>query len=466
MINNLRKRLKLIPWQTKLILSGSTAIFFTFFLFSFLEYNTVSNWMLKREEQVVNRTIADISTYYHDRADKLTAKEIQNSAFFLKKMNDKDQLIRVYDSKGEVIAFDKNGTFSVLEPAPVTEKSIQKISTEENQAIVARYPLKLPQFQGTIEIVRELYSYQKMIDHLFWAMSIFGIAAILMSAMSGYVLAKQLLRPIRDLAQAMKKIKENGFQERMIVYRQKDELTELSSLFNEMMDEIEESFAKQKQFIEDASHELRTPVSILEGHLSLLNRWGKKDPVILDESLQASLQEVARLKKLVVDLLELTRAENARTTLSQQLIDVKETLSQLVRNFEILNPNFRFKLQLAEHLKPIVMSEQHFQQILIILLDNAIKYSEENKEIIIHTDQSTKGTMITVEDHGIGIPNEHVSKVFNRFYRTDKARNRKNGGIGLGLSIARELIEKANGSISLESQEGVGTKVTIALPYI
>lgn len=107
-------------------------------------------------------------------------------------------------------------------------------------------------------------------------MTIFGVAAILFSAISGFLLAKQLLTPVRDLAKAMKQIKENGFRERMIVYKQKDELTALTTVFNEMMDEIEKSFLLQKHFVEDASHELRTPVSILEGHLSLLNRWGKR----------------------------------------------------------------------------------------------------------------------------------------------------------------------------------------------
>ncbi|MGG5253975.1 HAMP domain-containing sensor histidine kinase [Neobacillus sp. SM06] len=466
MKNHLSNRSQAMRWQTKLILSSSTAIFLTFFLFSFLEYNSVSKLMMKREEQVVNRTMTDIATYYKDREDKLTATEIVKSEDFLRKMNDKDQLIRIYDQKGTVIVSDKNGHFSVLEPEPVTKSSLEKISTGEYEAIVEKKPLKTVHFQGTIEIVRELNSYQKMMDHLFWIMSIFGLAAILLSAISGFFLAKQLLKPVRELAKAMKKIKENGFQERMVVYKQKDELTDLSNLFNEMMDELEAAFTQQKQFIEDASHELRTPVSILEGHLSLLNRWGKKDPAILDESLEASLQEVARLKKLVVDLLDLTRAENARSSLSQEMVDVKSILEQLVKNLDILHPDFQFVLQFSDQLKPIWMSEQYFQQILIILLDNAINYSEDKKKIVIQANQTEKGTVISVQDQGIGIPSEHLSNVFNRFYRIDKARSRGKGGTGLGLAIAKQLIDKANGSIKIESEEGRGTKVTLFFPYI
>jgi signal transduction histidine kinase len=464
MIHFLRRFTQKGSWQTKLILSGSIAIFLTFTLFSLLEYNSVSNWMLKREELVVKRTIADISTYYKDEDKRLTEDEIKSSYPFIKRINDKDQLIRIYNDKGKILVSDKDGSFPVLEPSPVTTQKLEKITTEDNEAIVAKYPLKLYNFTGTIEIVRELNSYQKMMEHLFVVMSGFGAAAILFSALCGYILAKQLLKPIRNLAETMKKIKENGFQGRMEVYKQKDEISQLSILFNGMMDEIESSFIQQKQFIEDASHELRTPVSILEGHLSLLNRWGKKDPSILDESINASLQETARLKKLVVDLLELTRAENSRTSLAQEMIDVELLLQALIKNLKMIHPDFQFDVKIEHPFRLIWISEQHFQQILIILLDNAIKYSGDNHKIKIRARQTRHETILVVEDFGIGIAKEHITNVFNRFYRIDKARSRENGGTGLGLSIAKKLVAKYNGDITIESQEGKGTKVMVVLP--
>ncbi|MCM2532004.1 HAMP domain-containing histidine kinase [Neobacillus pocheonensis] len=465
MIQRIRFRITGLPWQTKLVLSGSTAIFFTFFLFSFLEYHTVSNWMLQREEVAINRTITDIATYYKDRESSLTNKDIVNSKEFLRKMNDKDQLIRVYDQTGKILVSDKNGQFAVLEPTPVKKKVSEKVSEEGNEAIVSRLPIKGQNFQGTLEIVRQLDNYHKMMDHLFWVMTVFGIAAILLSAISGFFLANQLLKPVRDLASAMKKIKENGFQERMEVYKQKDELTELTNVFNKMMDEIEKSFLQQKQFVEDASHELRTPVSILEGHLSLLNRWGKKDPMILDESIEASLQELTRLKKLIIDLLELTRAENPRV-LSGEKANLPIILQQLVKNLEMIHPDFLFTMEVDQQLPLIAMSEQHLQQILIILLDNSVKYSRENKTIVISAKRKGNEILLSVMDRGIGIQSEHIPEVFNRFYRIDKARSRESGGTGLGLSIAKQLIEKNNGAISIQSKEGIGTKVNILLPTV
>ncbi|WP_160721084.1 HAMP domain-containing sensor histidine kinase [Bacillus sp. USDA818B3_A] len=464
MIRKVSSQFNRFPWQTKLILSSSTAIFLTFFLFSFLEYHTVSKWMMNREEIAINRTMSDITTFYNSRPHKLKHEDIEKTQTFLREMNDKDQLIRVYDQNGNVIVSDKNGDFPVLEASPTSKLVTQKVSVEGIEAYVARAPLKGDNFTGTIEIVRQLSTYRRMMGNLFWVMTIFGLAAILFSAISGFLLAKQLLKPVKDLAMAMKDIKEKGFQERMVIYKQKDELTALTNVFNEMMDEIEKSFLLQKQFVEDASHELRTPVSILEGHLSLLNRWGKKDPVILDESLEASVQEVTRLKKLINDLLLMTRAEHPRIK-NEEWTDLSETLQQLVKSLEIVHPDYNLFLEVGSSLPKISISRQHLEQIMIILLDNAIQYSINNKSVWISAKQEGEEMIVSVVDSGIGIPSEHLAKVFNRFYRVDKARSRENGGTGLGLSIAQRIIKKYNGSISIESKEGVGTKVKIVLPF-
>jgi two-component system sensor histidine kinase ArlS len=453
---------KKLSWQTKLVLSGSTAIFLTFFLFSFLEYHMVSKWMMQREESSINKTMTDITTFYKQNS-YLTANDIRKSVGFLRKMNTKDQLIRVYDQNGEILAADKNGDFSVLEPTPTKKQTIEKVSIEGNEAIVGRNPLINKQFKGTVEVVRQLNNYHKMMNNLFWGMNVFGIGAILLSAISGYFLAKQLLKPVREIAETMKRIKKNGFQERMEIYPQKDELADLTNVFNEMMDELEKSFLQQKQFVEDASHELRTPVSILEGHLSLLNRWGKKDPAILDESLNASLQELTRLKKLITDLLSLTRAEN-HLILREDKADLQAIIHHLIKNLAIVHPDFQFHLEVEEQLPFIAISEQHLEQILIILLDNSIKYSPVHKIINVSAKLQDENVLLSVVDKGIGIPHEHIQEVFNRFYRIDKARARESGGTGLGLSIAKRLIEIYNGSISLESKEKEGTTVNVLLP--
>jgi len=299
--------------------------------------------------------------------------------------------------------------------------------------------------------------------HLAFAMILFAVVTILISVAIGYVLSLQALKPIKMLTNTMNKIKSAGFKERMPVYNNKDEIAELSTIFNEMMDVIEQSFQQQKQFVEDASHELRTPISILEGHLSLLNRWGKRNPDILEESLQASVEETAKLKKLVISLLNLTKLDQHRNGNPVSPEKVDEIIQHTIRDFNMLHKEFHFE-QNIQSTQLYGIAEEHFQQILTILMDNAIKYSGAKKQVYITTAQADNQFILQIEDKGIGIPKEDLQNVFHRFYRVDKARTREQGGTGLGLSIAKKIVDLYKGEISIESKEGMGTKVIVKLP--
>jgi signal transduction histidine kinase len=205
----------------------------------------------------------------------------------------------------------------------------------------------------------------------------------------------------------------------------------------------------------------------MEGHLKLLNRWGKKDPSILDESLHASIQELDRMKNLVQELLDLSRAEQIEIKTRDHSTLLIKTLSRIIKNFEVIHENFTFEL--IEHkLKnsTVQISENHFEQIMIILLDNAVKYSDEIQkvDVSIEEDHDHKMVRITVRDYGLGIPEEDLSKIFHRFYRVDKARSRAKGGNGLGLSIAKQLVESYEGDIRATSELGKGTSITFSLP--
>jgi signal transduction histidine kinase len=308
-----------------------------------------------------------------------------------------------------------------------------------------------------------LDSYDLVRKHLAFAMLLFALATILISAVIGYLLSSKLLKPLSVITKTMNKIKSAGFKERIPVYTQKDEISELSTIFNEMMDRIDGSFQQQKQFIEDASHELRTPISILEGHLSMLNRWGKKNPDILEESLQASVEEVDKLKNLVLSLLNLSKLEHNRNDTIILPEKISEMIHHIVKDFHMLHEDFQFIEKIKSN-NLFGVSEQHFQQILTILLDNAIKYSPTKKEITIETKELEKKFLIEITDNGIGIPKQEIAKVFDRFYRVDKARSREQGGTGLGLAIAKKIVEYYEGEIAIESKEGVGTKVIVIFP--
>ncbi|MEC2453897.1 HAMP domain-containing sensor histidine kinase, partial [Bacillus cereus] len=294
------------------------------------------------------------------------------------------------------------------------------------------------------------------------------IFGLIFSFLGGILITKKLLSSVQNITDTMKRIKKNGLNERVPVRENNDELAKLSFLFNEMMDEVETSFTQQKQFVEDASHELRTPLTIIHGHLAMLNRWGKNDPAVLDKSLQSSLKEVVRLNKLVSELLELSRAESEQLhPIAAEPVHVNSVLKHVTQNFVVLQSNFQFDMKFGDDEAYVSMPSSYLEQIIIIIMDNAVKYTKEvNKYICIESSLHSGKVTIRVIDHGAGIPESDLPFVLNRFYRVDKARSRKQGGNGLGLSIAKRLVEKYNGAIKIESKENEGTIVTITLPCI
>lgn len=218
--------------------------------------------------------------------------------------------------------------------------------------------------------------------------------------------------------------------------------------------------------MEDASHELRTPIAIVEGHLAMLSRWGKRDPDILDESLYAALQELTRLKNLTQELLSLSNVESMKVDNSFKPYDPIRTFNTLINDISLLHAEFIFEADLhALEGIQLTLPEHHWKQLILILLDNAIKYSGSQRLIVIKGfTPALQQLKLQIIDFGIGIPAAELPYVFDRFYRVDKARSRTLGGRGLGLAIAKRLVDTYRGTIEIESREDEGTIVTLTLP--
>lgn len=238
-------------------------------------------------------------------------------------------------------------------------------------------------------------------------------------------------------------------------------------MFNQMLDQTQRYIDQQTQFVSDVSHELRTPVAIIQGHMEMLQRWGKDDPQVLDESIAAALKETTRMNSLIKEMLDLTRAEQVDVKFHDAVTEVKDVVEQVFNNFKMLYPDyvFRFDDDLHEDV-PVHIYRDHLEQILIILFDNAVKYSKDRKEVHLSLSRNLNSVEIGVQDFGEGIPQEDVLHVFDRFYRVDKARSRKKGGNGLGLAIAKRLVEGYHGHIAVESTVGSGSLFRITLPIV
>lgn len=292
---------------------------------------------------------------------------------------------------------------------------------------------------------------------------------LLVSIFLAWLVSVLFLRPLTYLNNALDMIEEESLSEiRMRRPKSTDEWSDLTIHINHLLDKIDLYVRNQKQFVEDVSHELRTPVAIVEGHLTMLNRWGKNDPEILDESISASLQEISRMKGLVQEMLDLMRADHAEIDYKDEVTEVHSTIRQVYNNFVMLHPDFTFHLDSEKDLDDLYVRifRNHFEQILIILLDNSVKYSLDRKEIHIAISTTLSEVEIAIQDFGEGMTEEDKKRVFGRFYRVDKARSRDKGGNGLGLSIAQQLVQSYKGSIRVESVLGHGSIFYINFPIL
>lgn len=319
---------------------------------------------------------------------------------------------------------------------------------------------------GYLFVTNHLLTLNTMRDELNRIYFYWIVVEAIISVILGYFISQQISKPIKRIHELISSIsEENIATQRLIVSNKKDEFAIVSNHFNELLDKISFYINQQKHFVEDVSHELRTPVAIVEGHLKLLNRWGKEDPEVLDESLQASLAELQRMKTLVQEMLDLSRAPQVREQYKDATTNVTAVVRQVINNFQVLYPDFTFIFDddIKKDLEaPIYLN--HFEQVVIILMDNAVKYSLDRKEVIVSLSRGEEHVEVAVQDFGMGMSEEDRQKVFSRFYRVDKARSRERGGNGLGLSIAKELIESYGGEITLTTVLNHGSVFNIILP--
>ncbi|MDO4873134.1 MAG: ATP-binding protein [Carnobacterium sp.] len=390
----------------------------------------------------------------------------KNSSFY--PMNE-ELNIRVFDTSRELI-FQTQQWQDPLQVSSTLETKFVPLSTGEESIQVTMPILSRTNrlLIGHLQIINRMAKLTEMKKQLQKLYIQLLIMEALVAIGLAYFISRLISKPIEQIHDIIASINEENIDsKRLIIPKKNDEFAVVSQQFNELLDKISFYISQQKHFVEDVSHELRTPVAIVEGHLKLLNRWGKDDPEVLEESLEASLAEIKRMKTLVQEMLDLSRAPQVREQYKDATTEVVDTLTQIVANFKVLYPDFTFVLDIdskADLLSPIYRN--HFEQVIIILLDNAVKYSTNRKEIIVSLSTVADQVEIGIQDFGMGLSEEDKMKVFSRFYRVDKARSRERGGNGLGLSIAKELIEGYNGSISLTSRLDQGTVFKVKLPIL
>lgn len=427
----------------------------------------ISQQLGRIDQPLTKENISSLVKPSEDRSTIISGQDYQRPV--IKELSDGHLVVNVYNPQRKNVLSTGN---YIKTPRFSTNRGVHLAEGPQHDVLVGTMPIygqKSRRLIGYLQVENNLNAYTQSYHQLALVCLLALCLVIIASGLLGYFLSMFLLRPLDDIHDTVKEISADPTKDvRVPETARNDELAELTTMFNEMLDRMQRYIDQQTQFVSDVSHELRTPVAIIQGHLEMLERWGKDDPKVLEDSIKATLLETKRMKNLVQEMLDLSRAEEVEINFRNQHTVVNDVVYQVFNNFKMLYPEFTFRLD--DDLKEPIMADiyrDHLEQVLVILCDNAVKYStNDHQEIHLSLSRGMNTIEIGVQDFGEGISPENIQRVFDRFYRVDKARSRKKGGNGLGLSIAKRLIEGYHGSITLESSVGAGSLFRIILPII
>ncbi|MBS4196621.1 sensor histidine kinase [Lederbergia citri] len=329
----------------------------------------------------------------------------------------------------------------------------------EEQVLVVHVPIiNGNQIQGSLEIGERLQGLEARREILRAILIFCTTLAAFLSLLGGRWLANMIMRPISKMIITMEEIEKSGVPKTIpIQNKTKDELQTMALTFNRMIDRLQVNMEKQNQFVSDASHELKTPLTVIKSYANLLRRHGLENTEIAQEAIKAIHSEATRIQKMSETFLDLATLERENVL---EIIDVN-VVSLCQDIIKQLKDVYRREITLHFDENPIIIraDELKIKQVIIILLDNAVKYSKEKIEVYL--EKNEQNVIIQVKDYGIGIPQDEINNIFERFYRVDKARSRETGGTGLGLHIANSIMKLHDGEIKVESTEGLGTNVKL-----
>jgi len=278
------------------------------------------------------------------------------------------------------------------------------------------------------------------------------------------VLIRAVLRPIDEMSRQVSRLNlQNLHKERLKEEGSKAELKELAEGINGMLDRMEQAYDAQKQFVSEASHELRTPITVLQGYSSMLKRWGAEDKEVLAESIDAIESEAKSMQDLVEKLLFLSRHERRKLPFAKERFDMAEVVRELRKEMVYMTGTRNMQCTVCEPVR-VYGDKQALKQAIRVFLDNAVKYTEEGDTITLSCRNKNGACEIAIEDTGLGMKREDLEGIFGRFFRADTVRGKNIEGHGLGLSIARLIIDGHAGKIVVRTQYTKGSCFIVTIP--
>ena len=384
--------------------------------------------------------------------EEVEHKEIQMNPIFIQIIDTKGKVMdKSPNLKSDVLPFKTKDQYGSHFNTFLKDQTIRQIQKPiESNGSIKGYMLAAMTLEPSMMVLHKLRN-TLLISYLVMLCGLYFI--------SRYLAGRSII-PVKHITETTNRITKNNLNERVELPLYKDELYDLSSGINKLLQRIENAIERERQFTSDASHELRTPLSSLRGTLEVLIRKPRNCKEY-EEKIKYSLSEIDRMTETIEQLLLLARMDSSNT-LSDSTIELPTLIHEiLVRyNKDIISKALTIDLQIKSTHETLV-PKYHANLILDNIINNAIKYSENNKSIYIEISDAETGTICKVKDEGIGIKHEDIPKIFNHFYRSDSLEHKYITGNGLGLSIAQKSAEAINATIDLKSDIDVGTSFTI-----
>ena len=385
-----------------------------------------------------------------------------------------NKFYRIYDGSGNVGSRSNNISASQFPLSQIAyADALEGKNSYETFKVGGKHPIRVITmpvlFEGKLINLVQVGTSLEAVQETLRNLKIFLFTSVplvlILAALFARFMARRALKPISRIIDTAREIGQGQeLSKRIPVLKVKDELGQLALTFNEMMNRLENSFAQMRQFSSDASHELRTPLTVLKGQNELILNKQRK-PEEYQEVISSNLEEISYMSKVLEDLFVLSKSDENQVSLDCKQMDLKVLLEEVCKHAEVLAEEKNIQINIA-FLEPIEIKgdEVRLRQMVWNVLQNGIKYTPRGGELKISLQNEDEFALLTIQDTGIGIPEEDLPLIFNRFYRVDKARSRDEGGSGLGLSICRQIAEAHKGKIEVESKLGVGTRFKIHLP--
>jgi heavy metal sensor kinase len=315
-----------------------------------------------------------------------------------------------------------------------------------------------------VQVGTSMESVERLLNRLLLVLLVSMPIALAVSLAGGWFLAGRALRPVDAITLAAQRIAAGDLTQRLNVPPSPDEIGRLATTFNNMIARLETSFRQIRQFSSDASHELRTPLTVMKGETELALRRPREagDYTVV---LESNLEEIDRMTRIVDELLFLSRADMGEVKMEHLPVSLESLLEDIYRQASLLGQERNIQVVLGTMTPAVVLGDElRLRELFLNLMDNAVKYSRPGEAVEMTMTASSSYAKVSIIDHGIGIAQEDLCRIFDRFYRTDDARAHTKKGTGLGLAICAWIAESHGGRIDVQSEVGKGSTFTVSLP--